>query len=142
MSDIQREIPDNLIKNIKKICQKEDDILAAFIFGSYGTKYQRDESDLDLAVLFYNSPTIMEQMELAGRLDIELDGIEIDLINLNNSKLILQHEVILKGEKIFTKDEIKTADFIEYVLKFAPDARIFYKKYQKEYISGLKEELK
>ena len=140
--ETKRKMSENLKKLIKNFCRDEENILAAYVFGSYGTRYQSEESDLDLAVLFKESPSIMKQMELAGKLEIKLGEVEIDLINLNSSNLILQHEVLLKGTRIFCRDKIKTADFIEYVLKFAPDARIFQKKFQNDYILGLKEELK
>ena len=137
----ERKIAPEIKRKIIDISKKENEILVVYIFGSYGTNYQRKNSDLDLAILFDKNLEIMDQMELAGKYELAI-GLEVDLINLNKVDIILKHEVIIKGEKIYSKDEIKTADFVEYVLKFAPDARITKKKFQDDYISGLKEEIK
>lgn len=137
----KRKIATEIKRKIIEVSKKENGILAVYIFGSYGTDYQRKNSDLDLAILFDENPGIMDQMELAGKYELAI-GIKVDLINLNNVDIILKHEVIIKGEKIYSKDEIKTADFVEYVLKFASDARITKKKFQDDYISALKEEIK
>lgn len=137
---MKRTISPEIKNKIINISAKEDNILTVYIFGSHGTDYQRKNSDLDLAILFEKGPDIMEQMELAGKYELKL-GLEVDLINLNKSDIILKHEVITKGEKIYSKDDLKTAEFVEYVLKFAPDARITKKKFQDDYIRGLKEEI-
>ncbi|MFW6026431.1 MAG: type VII toxin-antitoxin system MntA family adenylyltransferase antitoxin [Candidatus Woesearchaeota archaeon] len=137
----KRKIATEIKRKIIEVSKKENGILAVYIFGSYGTDYQRKNSDLDLAILFDENPGIMDQMELAGKYELAI-GIKVDLINLNNVDIILKHEVIIKGEKIYSKDEIKIADFVEYVLKFASDARITKKKFQDDYISALKEEIK
>ena len=137
----KRKISSSLKNKIIDICKKEKNILTVYIFGSYGTNYQRKDSDLDLAILFDESPEVMRQMELAGKFELKL-GIEVDLINLNKADIILKHDVITKGEKIYSQDDIRTADFKEYVFKYGPDAKISKKKIRKNYIAGLKEELK
>lgn len=137
----KRKISSSLKNKIIDICKKEKNILTVYIFGSYGTNYQRKDSDLDLAILFDESPEVMRQMELAGKFELKL-GIEVDLINLNKADIILKHDVITKGEKIYSQDDIRTADFKEYVFKYGPDAKISKKKIREDYIAGLKEELK
>lgn len=141
MDDNKRKISSSLKNKIIDICKKEKNILTVYIFGSYGTNYQRKDSDLDLAILFDESPEVMRQMELAGKFELKL-GIEVDLINLNKADIILKHDVITKGEKIYSQDDIRTADFKEYVFKYGPDAKISKKKIREDYIAGLKEELK
>ena len=137
----KRKISSSLKNKIIDICKKEKNILTVYIFGSYGTNYQRKDSDLNLAILFDESPEVMRQMELAGKFELKL-GIEVDLINLNKADIILKHDVITKGEKIYSQDDIRTADFKEYVFKYGPDAKISKKKIREDYIAGLKEELK
>ena len=137
----KRKISSSLKNKIIDIYKKKKNILTVYIFGSYGTNYQRKDSDLDLAILFDESPEVMRQMELAGKFELKL-GIEVDLINLNKADIILKHDVITKGEKIYSQDDIRTADFKEYVFKYGPDAKISKKKIREDYIAGLKEELK
>jgi len=141
MEKVKRELPQSLINVVVEFCKNNKNIKAAFIFGSYGSKYQRESSDLDIAVLFEDSPNFMEQMEIAAELELKINrSIEVDLINLNKADLVMQHEIVTEGMKIYSEDDIKTADFIEYVYKFGPDARIFANKFTEDYVQGIKED--
>jgi predicted nucleotidyltransferase len=141
MQKVKRELPESLINSVVEFCRENENIKAAFIFGSYGSKYQQESSDLDIAVLFENSPDFMEQMEIAAELELKLtQSIEVDLINLNKADLVMQHEIVTEGIKIYSKNDIETADFIEYVYKFGPDARIFVNKFTEDYMQGIKED--
>ena len=139
MEKLKRKLKPELKENIADFLKKEANVKLAYIFGSYGTKYQNTGSDLDLAVLFDNPPNMSEQMELAARLELELGKYDIDLINLNNVNLAFKYEVVRSGELIYSRDEIETAEFKEEVLKFGPDAEEIKYKFQQEYITGIKE---
>ena len=139
MEKLKRKLEPELKENVADFLKKEVNVKLAYIFGSYGTKYQKTDSDLDLAVLFDNPPGMLEQMELAARLELELGKYDIDLINLNNVKLAFKYEVVTGGELIYSRDEIETAEFKEGVLRLGPDAEGFKYKFQQEYITGIKE---
>ena len=142
MQDLKREVPKSLIESIVDFCSRDNNIKAAFIFGSYGSKYQNRSSDLDIAFLFDQPPEFMGQMELAAELELMInESIEVDLINLNKADLVLQHEIVTEGLKVYSRNDIETADYIEYVYKFGPDAKIFANKFTEDYMQGLKEEL-
>ena len=139
MEKLKRKLEPELKENVADFLKKEVNVKLAYIFGSYGTKYQKTDSDLDLAVLFDNPPGMLEQMELAARLELELGKYDIYLINLNNVKLAFKYEVVTGGELIYSRDEIETAEFKEGVLRLGPDAEGFKYKFQQEYITGIKE---
>lgn len=139
MEKLKRKLEPELKENIADFLKKEENVKLAYIFGSYGTKYQNTDSDLDLALLFDDPPEMLEQMELAARLELGLRKYVIDLINLNNVKMAFKHEVVVNGDLIYSRDEIETADFKEEVLRFSPDAGEFKYKFQQEYIAGIKE---
>jgi len=139
MEKLKRKLEPELKENIANFLKREANVKLAYIFGSYGTKYQNTGSDLDLAVFFDDPPEILEQMELAARLELELGKYDIDLINLNNVKLAFKYEVVTGGELIYSRDEIETAEFKEGVLRLGPDAEGFKYKFQQEYITGIKE---
>jgi uncharacterized protein YutE (UPF0331/DUF86 family) len=122
MEKLKRKLEPELKENIADFFKKEANVKLAYIFGSYGTKYQNTDSDLDLAVLFDDPPDMSEQMELAACLELELGKYDIDLINLNNVKLAFKYEVVRSGELIYSRDEIETAEFKEEFLKFGPEA--------------------
>jgi len=121
--------------------QGRGDILALFIYGSYGTKYQTPMSDLDLAVL----PLPDVKLDLAEELDITVRLMEIcktdhvNMINLYKVPVTLQMKVLEHGRLLYCADELQLADFVELVIKrycdFAPDLKAIYEDYD----SGLKE---
>lgn len=139
MEKLKRKLEPELKENIADFLKKDENVKLAYIFGSYGTKYQKTDSDLDLAVLFDDPPEMLEQMELAARLELELGKYDIDLINLNNVKLDFKYEVVTGGDLIYSRDEIETAEFKEGVLRLGPEAEEIKYKFQQEYITGIKE---
>jgi len=139
MEKLKRKLKPELKENIADFLKKEANVKLAYIFGSYGTKYQNTYSDLDLAVFFDDPPDMSEQMELAARLELKLGKYDIDLINLNNVELAFKYEVVRSGKLIYSRDEIETAEFKEEVLKFGPDAEEIKYKFQQEYITEIKE---
>ena len=139
MEKLKRKLEPELKENTADFLKKEANVKLAYIFGSYGTKYQNTDSDLDLAVLFDDPPDMSEQMELAALLELKLRKYDIDLINLNNVKLAFKYEVVRSGELIYSRDEIETAEFKEEILKYGPEAEGFKYKFQHEYITGIKE---
>jgi predicted nucleotidyltransferase len=44
---------DECIPSLVKYLDQQEDVLAAMIYGSYGTEFQTPLSDVDLAILFY-----------------------------------------------------------------------------------------
>ncbi|TDO94054.1 uncharacterized protein YutE (UPF0331/DUF86 family) [Halanaerobium saccharolyticum] len=139
MEKLKRKLEPELKENIADFLKKEVNVKLAFIFGSYGTKYQNTDSDLDLAVFFDDPPEILEQMELAARLELELGKYDIDLINLNNVKIDFKYEVVTGGKLIYSRDEIETAEFKEEVLRFGSEAEGFEYNFKEEYIAAIKE---
>ncbi len=45
---------DNKLPDLVSFFKARDDIVAVWIVGSYGTKYQTENSDIDLAILLRN----------------------------------------------------------------------------------------
>ncbi|MBM7622963.1 type VII toxin-antitoxin system MntA family adenylyltransferase antitoxin [Sporohalobacter salinus] len=121
--------------------REDDRIMTVYLFGSYGTEYETKLSDIDLAILFNDdSISMMEEMGIAAEIEFKLDFDEVDLVNLNKASVILQHEIISKGVKIFEREELYTAEFVEKTLKYYFDFGLVYKKFKDDYQEGLREE--
>jgi len=130
------------LKNIKELeCFFEDNekILTVYIFGSYGTTYERENSDLDLAILFSQKLPLMKELFLAAEIE-NIVKEDIDLLSLNRINVLLQHRILKTGKKIYEKDKIKTANFIESVLKNYFDFGVKLKKIKLDFRDSLKEE--
>lgn len=80
------------------------DTQAIYLFGSWGTEYERPQSDVDIAVLL---PAL--QAKKAGSLILtdlhyalqSLLNREVDLINLRQAPTVLQKEVVMAGRRIY-----------------------------------------
>lgn len=104
------------IENLKKYFIKEPDILGVWIVGSYGTEYQREDSDIDFAILFDKDIDDMEEMKFACDITDILKVENIDTINLKKAPITLQFKTIKEGRNLYEADYIKVCDYIEYVI--------------------------
>ncbi|MFO8032540.1 MAG: nucleotidyltransferase domain-containing protein [Desulfohalobiaceae bacterium] len=109
------------IESIKQECQKHQEILAAYIFGSRARGQAGAGSDLDLAVLLYEQAgQDFDYLELKVALERLLDQ-EVDLIVLNNSEEPLKHQVRRDGRIIFDRDPEKRKHWEIMSRKFYQD---------------------
>jgi len=89
-------------KKLQNICEVND-ISYLGLFGSYAIDKQREDSDVDLLVDFYNTKSLLEK----GRVLIELQNLfnkEVDLVSKKNIKsslksFINKQLITLYGEK-------------------------------------------
>ena len=118
-------------RKIRNIAKKYG-IALIYLFGSQaenGARYLagdnisvEDLSDLDVAVAFENIPS--EAIKIYGALYKEFSEIfapfYIDLVFMHEVEILFQYEII-KGERIFEKDEFSTDEFEERIMKMAED---------------------
>ena len=99
---------------VKTISFYYPDISAIYLFGSYGTEYERMDSDVDIALLL----PVLTAKE-ASRLSLnacwsELASLTerpVDLINLRLVNTVLQHEIIQSGTILFKAADSATDTF-------------------------------
>jgi predicted nucleotidyltransferase len=128
------------LKDIEKYFSKRADIVAAFLFGSYGTQYQTPLSDVDIAVLFIPGEEINLKTELAIMGDLaDITGEDdINVVVLNKAPLTVQFEVLKTG-KVLANKELYLEDFHEYVCKRYADFKIDLDQFNADYDSALRE---
>jgi predicted nucleotidyltransferase len=122
-----------LFDNLKN----KPNIVALYIFGSYGTEYQNEHSDIDFAVLYNIVPNLNDELILEVEFSEIFETDNIDIVNLNCASLEFQHKVIYTGDLLYCKDELKLADFKEYVFKYYGDYGITMKLFYDDYLKGL-----
>ena len=97
------------------------DTQAIYLFGSWGTEYERAESDVDIAVLL--PPTQAKEAgsllfsKLHQALQIAVNK-DVDLINLRLAPTVLQKEIIMSGERLFQSTGTAADEFEMLVLSF------------------------
>lgn len=102
---------------IKRYLQKREDILFAFVFGSFLTR--ANYRDIDIAVYFKEAPGLME----LGLVHSELGDLlktKVDVISLNGlpGKLpVMAHQVASTGKLVKNKDEDALIAFRENAMR-------------------------
>ena len=98
-----------------KILAALPDILAIYVFGSFGTRYERNDSDLDVAILPIKMQDPVALWNLAQEIAIEIHK-DFDLIDLLKASTIFRHQIISTGTRIYCSDEVGCAFTENYYL--------------------------
>lgn len=130
----------NKLVDLKSYFAKNENILTVYLFGSYGTKNQNAFSDIDIAVLFETNPPFLEELYISAEVCSLLGRDDIDLVNLKAAPVLLQHQIVTTGEKIFERTPERTQDFVEEMLEEHHDYAIIMKKFHEDFRRGLLEE--
>ncbi len=135
-------LSEDQFREIVRYCDGEEDILALYLYGSYGTPYQTPLSDVDLAVLpMPGSPWSMRR-ELEVHAEIASIGRsdDINVVNLRTVPVTLQIRVLDTGKTLYVRDPGLLADFVAAVIvrhaDFTPDLAAFYRDWD----SAIREE--
>ena len=91
-------------KNINEIVEKYNLKLLVY-FGSYGTEYYNNESDIDIAYLSDNDLSFEEKISLLEDLIKFHKKSEIDLVDLKSAEPILRFEIAKNGRAFYEKED-------------------------------------
>ncbi len=94
---------------------------AIYLFGSYGTVYERPDSDVDLAILLPPQQAKVVGSLVLSALRVDLETLlkrDIDLINLRRVPIILQKEVIADDRRIYVADVYAADEFEMLTLSY------------------------
>ncbi len=132
---------DACIPCLVKYLEQQDDVLAAMIYGSYGTAYQTPLSDVDLALLFHQDrrPSVERILALEAGIASVCQEDDINVLILNDVDVMLQFRVLDTGRLIYERDPSALCEFREYVFKVYGDFSPFYRASSREYDSALRE---
>lgn len=128
---------ENKIEVLKKYFSGKSNILGVWIIGSQGTEYQREDSDIDLAVLYDSNINDLEEMKYACDITEIIKRENIDTINLKKSPITLQFKTIKEGRSLYEADYIKVCDYIEYVINNYEDKKYYLDQFDKDYFFTL-----
>lgn len=134
-------------KDIQALSKKYG-ITIIYLFGSQadkGRRYLEGEdvnpdifADLDVAIAFEDLPA--EAMKTYGILFKEIskifDPFNIDLIFMHELNALFQYEII-KGERIYEKDEFSADEFEERIMKMAEDLHFKKRIFNEEVMEAI-----
>ena len=81
-----------------------------YLFGSYAKNINREESDIDIAVLLGTSMESKEKYKYKMEL-VDLLGKEVDLIDLTDANIILKHQIVTTGKNLFCRTKLERDEF-------------------------------
>jgi predicted nucleotidyltransferase len=99
---------------VETVLNHHPSVQAIYLFGSYGTEYERPESDADIALLLAPDEAKSEGSLVQSQLRVELERLlcrDVDLINLRQVSTVLQKEIVAADRRIYTCDERAVAEF-------------------------------
>jgi len=92
-----------IVKSLRTFFNKRQDILLAFLFGSFVSKHIRLSSDVDIGILFNSVPDLDATNDITEKLSSMLQR-EVDLVILNQASPVLKMQVLKNGILLFASD--------------------------------------
>ena len=99
---------------VKAILSHHPAAQAIYLFGSFGTEKERDDSDVDIALLLAPDEAKRTGTLLQSPLCLDLEdllGRNVDLINLRCVSTVLQKEIIFAERRIYDGDTKAANEF-------------------------------
>lgn len=136
-----KDLINEKMTDLKSYFKDHEDIATVYLFGSYGTKsYDPGLSDIDLAIIYNRDLTLKEEMLIDAEITLILESDNVDVINLNKTRVDICYQVLATGTIIHENDSILTADFVEKTLKYYFDHGIALEKMKADTFEALKED--
>ena len=96
------------------ICAYLPDVRAIYLFGTWGTKDEWPDSDIDIALLLNPDKGKRTGLLAMNNLRVALESAlakDVDLINISRVSTVFQKEIIITGRRIYCADEYGTDEF-------------------------------
>lgn len=122
-----------ILEKISRTLSAHDEIVAAYVFGSYAKGYERPDSDLDIGLLLTHDEEGggLYPERIAGELKDALQTKrDIDVRILNRGTLRFLHQV-LNGRLIFCRDDKKRIEFETSTIRKYLDFKPFLEEYDR-----------
>lgn len=137
----KKEKVKQLAEKLVSFFSQEANIAAVFLFGSFGTEYENQFSDIDLGIVFMPGAQVnlRDELDLEARLSLHLQTDNVDLVNLNKAPLNLRFQAVKDGELIYEKDYPATSDFLENTYRYYLDYSYHFKVMERERARAMRE---
>jgi predicted nucleotidyltransferase len=81
-----------------------------YVFGSAGTRYERPDSDLDVAVMYPTQLTAERRFQLIATIE-DATGRTVDLVDLATADPIIRRQILANGTLIHAADSATRSTF-------------------------------
>lgn len=118
---------EKVIHKIEEYLYNKENIVSAYIFGSFGTENFTNRSDIDIAILTNKDITYSECLKINSELE-DIIEIPIDLNNINSLPEYIQVQVIMGNRQLFSKDDISEEKYLNKLNHWIKTEFPFWKK--------------
>ena len=119
---------DRVVGPVCRVVESHSDVRALYVFGSRAAGRARDDSDLDLGVLYRSRQALDRTLQLEQELE-RAAGVKVDLVDVARAGAFLAYDII-RGERVFCREATETDRFELYVLRRAGDLLPFERQRQ------------
>ncbi|OGO43250.1 MAG: hypothetical protein A2Z04_08765 [Chloroflexi bacterium RBG_16_57_9] len=132
---------DKLVEALRSFFAGQEDVVAAYLFGSHATGKARPQSDVDTAVLLSEDDDLARFYRRLRLIDEVSDvcGREADVIVLNDAPPLLQNEVLKHGRLLFERDRAARVEFEVQAGKIYADLKPMYDFHTQDLFKKIKE---
>lgn len=121
----------------------QDDIVAAYLFGSLAEGRATPRSDIDIAVLLNRIPDdemgdLGRRLRLMGEFRRFADR-EVDVVILNTAPPLLRYQVLRHGRRLFERDRRARVEFEVRTGQEYEDLKPMYDFFNRDLIAKIKE---
>ena len=130
----KKQIEEKIIEYISS----QQEIIAAYIFGSFNQNRFNDNSDLDIACIFAEQLDKFERFNIRLTLMAELEkiiGRKVDLLDFENADLKMKHQ-ILDGRLIYCSNQSRRVKLEKKAILNYIDMKRFFDIYDKNLGKG------
>lgn len=138
---------DPILKTIRKTLQQyfetRQEIIAAYLYGSYAGGRQNDRSDLDIALLTAPFKNQLESFSARTRYQTELSTLlrkNTDVVFLQETGEILSYQILKKGQLLFESDRTAHQSFKASKLIQCLDFQFLERRMRKGMIAAMRRE--
>ena len=129
-----------LLELLQKSLSLDEEIVFAYVFGSYGLERPDPLSDVDIALYLVSAERIWKKkMKLIGDITAILKTDEVDLVILNEAPLSLCYQVLRTGKLLFSKNEPSRINFINNVYDMYCDTEPLRQSAQENLLARIQE---
>lgn len=120
---------------ITAVANEASDAQLVYLFGSVGSRYERPDSDLDVAVLYPRPLTLDQRSDLTSRLERATER-TVDLLDLASADPVIRRQVLNTGTLIRIGDAAARHTFEMKTLSEYLDLKIDRRAAEERLISG------
>lgn len=130
----------DIIEKCKNVLMKYENILFAYIFGSYAKGNMRADSDVDIGIYLKEEMNIEEYLKI--RMDLtKICKRQVDLVVLNAATPLLKYEIYKNNILLFTRDRTIESNYKVKTLFEYNDIKRYLDMSYKKTIERLKNEV-